>query len=171
MSHIGLRVAKRRKELQMTQQELAEKLGYKSKTTINKIELGINDLRQRKIVEFARVLDCSPAYLMGWTENTEHESIPTTAEPSPTELRLLDSFRKLDEDGQLDVIEYVEFKALKSQSVLRDKPSTTIIDAPFQVQAAHAHNPNSDGSELKGDFDMLEEAVKNDKLRKNGKKS
>lgn len=86
------------------------------------------------------------------------------------ESHLIDSYRRLDKDGQSDVIDYIDFRLSKSKSVLRDKPSTTIIDAPFQVRAAHAHDPNSDGSELKGDFDMLEEAVKNDKLRKNGKK-
>ena len=79
MTHIGERVAKRRKELGLTQQELADKLGYKSKTTINKIELGINDLRQRKIVEFAGALHCSPAYLMGWTD----DPMQNVSSPSP----------------------------------------------------------------------------------------
>lgn len=63
---IGKNIAQRRKELNMTQEELATKMGYKSKSTINKIELGINDIPQTKIVKFADVLGVSPSSLMGW---------------------------------------------------------------------------------------------------------
>ena len=59
---------KRRKELGITQEELACRMGYKSKSTINKIELGINDIPQSKVVKFAEVLNVSVAYLMGWEE-------------------------------------------------------------------------------------------------------
>ena len=52
----------------MTQEELAYRLGYKSKTTIAKIENGTNDIVQSKVTEFAKVLDTTPAYLMGWTQ-------------------------------------------------------------------------------------------------------
>ena len=46
---IGERIKARRDELGMSQEELAHKIGYKSKTSINKIELGIQELRQSKI--------------------------------------------------------------------------------------------------------------------------
>ena len=52
----------------MTQEELASRLGYKSKTTIAKIENGTNDIVQSRVTEFAKVLDTTPAYLMGWTQ-------------------------------------------------------------------------------------------------------
>ena len=52
----------------MTQEELASRLGYKSKTTIAKIENGTNDIVQSKVTDFAKVLDTTPAYLMGWTQ-------------------------------------------------------------------------------------------------------
>ena len=58
----------RRKELGMTQEELATKIGYKSKSTINKIELGINDIPQSKLVLFADALDMPLKQLMGWEE-------------------------------------------------------------------------------------------------------
>lgn len=63
---IGERIRDRRIELGMTQEDLARKLGYKSKTTINKIESGVNDITQPKIEAFARVLSVTPSYLMGW---------------------------------------------------------------------------------------------------------
>ena len=70
MASIGENICNRRKELGMTQEELAELLGYKSKSSINKIELGVNDLPQRKIAQFAKVLHTTPAALMGWESVT-----------------------------------------------------------------------------------------------------
>lgn len=71
MSNIGNNIKARRTALKMTQEELAAKMGYKSKSTINKIELGINDIPQSKIVKFAEVLQTTPKVLMGWEEVTE----------------------------------------------------------------------------------------------------
>lgn len=68
MHDIGKRIKSRRLELGMTQQELAEKLGYKSRSTINKVEEGVNDLTQTSVVNYARALNTTPAYLMGWEE-------------------------------------------------------------------------------------------------------
>mgnify|MGYP000919246526 CR=1 FL=1 len=65
---IGDRIKARREFLKMTQEELALKMGYKSRSTINKIELGINDIPQSKISDFAKILKTTPAYLMGLVE-------------------------------------------------------------------------------------------------------
>ena len=73
MTIIGNNIRKRRIELSMTQEELAAKMGYKSKSTINKIELGINDIPQSKIVQFAEKLGTTPSDLMGWNEATEED--------------------------------------------------------------------------------------------------
>lgn len=61
---IGNRIKARREELGLTQQQLADRLGYKSKATINKIEMGINGISQRRIVDFANALQTSIEYLM-----------------------------------------------------------------------------------------------------------
>ena len=66
---IGDRIRNRRLALNMTQEELAKKLGYKTKGSITKIESGYQNLTQPKIVAMAKALDTSPAYLMGWEDN------------------------------------------------------------------------------------------------------
>ena len=81
MPDIGKRIRKRREELGMTQEELADKLHYKSKTTIAKIENGTNDIVQSKVVEFAKALETSPSYLMGWIEIAEE------LKPTPEEMQ------------------------------------------------------------------------------------
>lgn len=66
MAKIGENILAARKRAGLTQEELAARMGYKSKSTINKIEMGINDIPQSKIVKFAEVLGTTPAVLMGW---------------------------------------------------------------------------------------------------------
>lgn len=70
---IGQRIKRQREAIGMSQEELAQKLGYKSRSTINKIESGINDITQSKVIEFAQALDTTPAYLMGWEDETAEE--------------------------------------------------------------------------------------------------
>lgn len=65
---IGERIQLRRKELKMTQSQLAELTGYSDKTAISKIENGISDLTQSKIVSFAKALETTPSYIMGWVD-------------------------------------------------------------------------------------------------------
>ena len=79
MSNIGLMIKKRRNELGLTQEELAIRLGYKSKSTINKIESGINDITQSKIIQFAKALDTTPSYLMGWHQDYIVSLTPNTS--------------------------------------------------------------------------------------------
>lgn len=79
MAEIGKRIKQKREELKITQEELAVKLGYKSKTTIAKIENGTNDIVQSKVVEFAKALNTTVAYLMGWDDNEEQEGIEAAA--------------------------------------------------------------------------------------------
>lgn len=59
-------IKRRREELGISQEELAHKMGYNSRSSIAKIEKGINDIPQSKIKAFAEALNTTPAYLMGW---------------------------------------------------------------------------------------------------------
>lgn len=60
----GKRIAERRQQLSLSQSQLAERLGYSDKTAISKIENGISQLNQSKIIAFADALQTTPAYLM-----------------------------------------------------------------------------------------------------------
>lgn len=65
---IGNRIRHRRKELNMSQDELAKKLGYQSRSSINKIEKDLRNLTQSKIKAIADALNTTPCYIMGWEE-------------------------------------------------------------------------------------------------------
>lgn len=67
--NVGERIKQRRLELGLSQDELAKKVGYKSRSSINKIELS-RDLPLRKVELMAKALDTTPGYLMGWSDET-----------------------------------------------------------------------------------------------------
>lgn len=65
MKAFGLRVRKYRTEREMTLQELADKCGYTSRASINKIENGEVDVPTSKVKLIADALGVSPLDLMG----------------------------------------------------------------------------------------------------------
>lgn len=69
MKTLGARIRQRREELGYSQSYLASLLDYSDRSTIAKIEKGVNDVVQSKIVAFARALETTPGYLMGWTDD------------------------------------------------------------------------------------------------------
>lgn len=62
---VGANIKKRRYQLRMSQQELADAMGYRTRSTIAKIESGENDVSQRKLQRFAAVLDTTVEALIG----------------------------------------------------------------------------------------------------------
>ena len=71
------RIRSRREQLGMSQQELANKLGYKSRSAINKIESGLRDINQSKLEDFAAALQTTPSYLMGWDDIVNPGDFPS----------------------------------------------------------------------------------------------
>ena len=65
----------RSEELGITQDELAKRLGYKSRSTINKIELGINDVSYSKLIAIAAALETNLKDLLHWTKDGEPDEI------------------------------------------------------------------------------------------------
>ncbi len=64
---IGDKIRKRREELGYTQDELAKKLGYKSRSSVNKVEMS-REIPMKKVKLYADVLDLSVPFLMGWED-------------------------------------------------------------------------------------------------------
>ena len=55
----------------MTQEELAYKIGYKSKSSINKIEIGKQDMPRPKLLMLADVLHTSVSRFVGEDDNKQ----------------------------------------------------------------------------------------------------
>ena len=65
---LGQRIKLARERLGMSQEALASRLGYKSKSSITKIEKGEQRLTLSTIKEFARILGLSPNTIVGWQD-------------------------------------------------------------------------------------------------------
>lgn len=72
-----------REKFGMSQEELAQRVGYKDRSSIAKIESGKIDIAQSKIAAFAEVFNVTPAYLMGIEDNTD-TSVITNIIPMPS---------------------------------------------------------------------------------------
>jgi len=81
------RIRQLRNEAGMSQEDLAHALGYKDRSMITKIESGKVDISQKKIIAFARVLNTTPSYLMGLTDERPPE--PPDDVPKNDDVRLL----------------------------------------------------------------------------------
>lgn len=67
---IGEKIKSAREKKGYSQTKLALMLGYKSRSSINKIECGERDVPRNIIEKLAEILEISPSYLMGWESNS-----------------------------------------------------------------------------------------------------
>lgn len=117
---LGTKVKILRKSLGMTQNDLAKMCGYKSLTTINKIELGINSVPLNTVEKLAKALQTTPSYLMGWENDeskiskTEHiHTLPTLSEEDE---EMLNTYLELSDDSKR-VVRYTVNMYAKSENI------------------------------------------------------
>lgn len=77
---IGERIRKRRTELGWSQEELAKHMGFKSKSTICKIEKGEDNLTTTAVKKYADALLTTPSYIMGWEDEEKVDADRIKAE-------------------------------------------------------------------------------------------
>ena len=105
---IGEKIKLRRQQLEWSQRELARRMGYTNNSTIAKIEQGIVDVSQSRVVQFSQVLGVSIAWLMDW-EEVEKKNDQLV--PLVTRLRKDDDFFKAVQ--MLDTLTPQQFEAVK----------------------------------------------------------
>ena len=60
--NVGLAIRKRRKELGLSQSELASRLGYKDHSTLAKVETGVNDITVDTLFKYTEAQGNIPAF-------------------------------------------------------------------------------------------------------------
>lgn len=108
------RVRQRRIELGMTQDELAKKMGYSSRSSINKIENGRN-VTQKIIVKLANVLQTTPSYLMGWEQSYNNKKEQITHINNEDYVDIYNKITHLDDDNKKKVEEYIDLLLLSQK--------------------------------------------------------
>lgn len=88
-SNTAYLIKERRAKLRMSQQDLANALGV-NRSTVSRYESGyIEKLPIDTLIPLARVLQTTPEYLMGWTDESA---------PPPFEDRLVSAYLTADEN-------------------------------------------------------------------------
>lgn len=105
---IGKLIKQRRLELGLTQEELAQRLGYKHKSAVNKLEMNKNDVNQTKLIKIAQALECSPLYFV---EDVKHDT------PLPEDvLAYAEKLSRLPPDKLDNAMKYIDFLSKEEQS-------------------------------------------------------
>ena len=102
MSDIGKKIRELREAQGLTQEELAHMVGYKSRVSINKIELQ-RDIPIKKVVPIANALGVEVSELIGWDDGTISKELKNVANMKV----LIDMIQKLDEEQLADATKYV----------------------------------------------------------------
>ena len=134
MTTIGQRIKKRRLELGLSQEELAKRMGNKSRASVCTVEKDKEDLTTDRIRKYAEALETTPTYLMGWEdENGEltllgrvgtsyinGDFLSTVTEDEIEILTRLRSIPEKDKTRVLDLWEsyYLEYMDDKKESSL-----------------------------------------------------
>jgi transcriptional regulator with XRE-family HTH domain len=90
---LGNRIRSLRVKNNLTQEELALKVGYTSRSSINKIEKGLVDIPQSKVSELAEALGVTPTYILFGDDPIDEET--PAPELTEGERAWLDLYRKL----------------------------------------------------------------------------
>lgn len=102
----------RRKELKMTQTELALKVGYTNKSSVASVEKGVVDLPLHKIHDFANALQTTPMALMGWDEPEADDAIEAAASlinnDDPLLNRLITAYNGMDDQKRELLVQLAE---------------------------------------------------------------
>jgi len=101
------RAKKRRLELGLTQEEVAERMGLSSRVSIYNIERG-RPITQKIIVRLAKALETTPAYLMGW-DNDVAPIVPKRYESHLKKWNEEFAYEMFTEEELDDLISYAKF--------------------------------------------------------------
>ena len=97
-----------RKERGMSQDELADKLGYKSFTTIQKWESGVSEPSVSTLEVIANIFGVSMDQMINQDLSVPSSSSATPLQLTEQEERLVVSFRGLNDEGREKAAEYME---------------------------------------------------------------
>lgn len=119
---VGERIHDRRKQLGLSAEYIAERLDC-SPATIYRYENGyIEKMPIDSILPIAKILLVSPAYLMGWEDESGVQNV--AAGLSSDESKLVDTYRSVTEQGQHEMLAYADYIAeryRKNPSASADK--------------------------------------------------
>lgn len=121
--NVGKRIQDRRKELNISVDELAKRLN-KNRTTVYRYEKGdIENLPLGTLKPLAEILETTPAYLMGWADGfSTHTEVAEDGDDKERDMRPEDRRIYDSEENQLSAnvadMDY-EYRSINSTSIVK----------------------------------------------------
>jgi len=124
---VGQNIKQMREFKGWSQEQLARMMGYKSKSTINKIEKNINDVNQTTLDKFAKVFKCEITDLLSndpiiqsllrhesvLSEEYIKQQVYNSLNLTEAEYGLIIAFRKADTVTQDNILKLLDIKIKK----------------------------------------------------------
>ena len=104
-----------RKQRRLSQDELARLVGYTDRSSIAKIESGNVELTESKILLFAKVLDVSPSFLMGLSDDPTPVSAGNPPPVSDEDIKFALFGGKVSDEAFEEVKRFAAFVKQKEQ--------------------------------------------------------
>lgn len=106
------RIKELRQSLNLTQKELAEKIGF-NQTVIGKYERGDLEPNLETLKKLSVIFECSIDYIIGHSDDFGNVTIQQKSPSSltPEEQKLLENYRSLPREERSQASEYVQFLA------------------------------------------------------------
>lgn len=130
---VGERIKQRRKELGLTQDELAKRMGYNGRSGVCAAETKEDNITTTKVAKFAKALGVSQLYLMGYEDangnpidDGEHYSFPFDPNAYRTDflekaVEYYQKIQKLSSEHQAELESYLEYLQTREGSRPKDK--------------------------------------------------
>lgn len=157
---MGQKIYNLRAQKGMTLEELGNKVGV-GKSTVRKWENGIiANMKRDKISKVAEALDTTPAYLMGWEEETQEQAPMTKLEQNH-----LHKYRAIDDKGKhtVDTVLEMEYNRCKGTDASKVAMIGSKEDKSYLIpDAAHqrtdlSKNELNDKARNKHDDDIMDD--------------
>lgn len=136
---VGNRIKVLRQELKMNQEQLAQKIGV-ARQAVNNYENEKSNPEISTLVKLANVLSCSVDYLLGISENRQHD----IDENADDWAKFKNSIAKYDETAQSDALStFVHFLDSVSNYVVNPNNRKRLFEEALEAlyeRANHIHN-------------------------------
>ena len=133
---VGEKIRQRREELKISQYELAQLVGYKSRSSINKIEMDLYHVPQDKMKLLATALHTTPSYLLGWSDADKEYNADGKLSK---ELQVMDDVADTFGDAARDFLFLLNRLDDVDKARIMERMQTMLEDAKYQKEELQAN--------------------------------
>lgn len=152
-------IKKRRQELKLTQDQLANLTGYEDRSSIAKIESGLVDLPQSKIELFSKALNTTTSSLLG-DNNRDLELL------DEQQKQLLSDFESLNNVGKGEAVKQVHNLTYIPEYQLANE----VIDSINTFSYVHRETPSEEPVLMAAHNDHAEDPEEIEKMRRDAER-